>query len=90
MRKMGPIRMCIGCGEREVQRALLRFSLGEDGMLKAGAGRGRSGYLHPRGKCLQAFAKARPGFVRSLRAVVSQDLRAQYIAQLECNPTVLS
>lgn len=90
MRNAASIRMCIGCGEREIQSRLLRFSLGKDGTLEPNTGHGRSGYLHPRKKCLQAFAKVRSGFVRSLRAVVSQELRAQYIAQLERNTTLLS
>ncbi|MBI3756555.1 MAG: DUF448 domain-containing protein [Deltaproteobacteria bacterium] len=83
MKKAAPVRMCVGCGKRDLQRSLLRFSLGAAGMLVADAGQGRSGYLHPQRECVQAFSKVRSGFVRSLRVVVSQEIRAQYIAQLE-------
>ena len=90
MKKAAPVRMCVGCGKRDLQRSLLRFSLGTAGTLVADASQGRSGYLHPQRKCVQAFSKVRSGFIRSLRAVVSQEVRAQYVAQLERSTTLLS
>ena len=73
-----PIRLCIGCGERDQQALLIRFSLSQDGTLALGAGSGRGGYLHRRQQCVQAFATARPGMVRSLGIVLSREKRKQY------------
>jgi len=89
MRKTAPVRTCIGCGERDLQGRMLRFVLGPDGLLVLGSGNGRGGYLHPRHSCSQAFLKTRSRFVRSLRAVVSQEIRARLIIQVE-NSAVLS
>ena len=83
MRRAIPIRLCIGCGNRERKSALLRFSLGPDGSLRYGCGNGRGGYLHPRHDCLRAFAMARSGVVRSLRANLSREMRIRYAAQIE-------
>jgi predicted RNA-binding protein YlxR (DUF448 family) len=89
MRKATPIRTCVGCGGRDLQSQLVRFSLGRDGLLVAGCGHGRGGYLHPRRSCAQAFTKTRSGFVRSLRAVVSQEMRARFIMQIENGAVLL-
>jgi predicted RNA-binding protein YlxR (DUF448 family) len=88
MRKVMPARTCVGCGKRELQSQLLRFALGPDGLLVVGPGNGRGGYLHLRRRCVQDFLKMRSRFVRSLRAVVSQEVRARLIAQIE-NSAVL-
>jgi predicted RNA-binding protein YlxR (DUF448 family) len=88
MKQSAPIRTCVGCGERDLQNQLLRFSLGSDGVLLMGAGNGRGGYLHPRRKCALAFVNARSGFVRSLRITVSRETRARYLAQLERSATL--
>jgi predicted RNA-binding protein YlxR (DUF448 family) len=90
MRKAIPIRTCVGCGGRDLQSQLLRFFLGRDGLLVAGFGHGRGGYLHPRRSCVQAFTKTRSGFVRSLRAVVSPEIRARFITQIENSAVLLS
>ena len=82
--------MCVACGERDLKVRLLRFFLREDGWLELGAGEGRGGYLHPRLRCVQDFFKARSSFVRSLRAVVSRDRRAHFIAQIESSAALLS
>jgi predicted RNA-binding protein YlxR (DUF448 family) len=68
---------------------MLRFAFGPDGLFALGFGHGRGGYLHPRRGCLQHFLKMRSGFVRSLRAAVSQEIRADLISQIE-NRAVLS
>jgi hypothetical protein len=78
-----PIRMCVGCGGRENQDRLLRFTLGPEGTLVPGRSNGRGGYIHPRRECVQVFITARSGFVRSLRAVVSREARRRYAALLE-------
>lgn len=90
MREIGPTRTCVGCGQRDSQVQLLRFSLSEDGALVAGASRGRGGYLHHRPACMHAFAKARAGFVRSLRAVVPREIRLRYLAHIERSATLSS
>jgi predicted RNA-binding protein YlxR (DUF448 family) len=88
MKRAAPIRTCVGCGERGLQSQLLRFSLGKDGTLKTGSGKGRGGYLHPCRKCTLAFVRLRSGFVRSLRTTVPQEIRARYIAQIERSATL--
>lgn len=90
MTKTTPTRTCVGCGERDLQSQLVRFFLGEDGLLVAGGGHGRGGYLHPRRSCAQAFTKTRSGFVRSLRTAVSQEIRARFISQLDSGAALLS
>ena len=90
MKKAVPIRTCTGCGGRDLQSQLVRFFLGEDGLLVAGVGHGRGGDLHPRRSCVQAFTKTRSRFVRSLRAVVSQEIRARFIMQIENSAALLS
>jgi predicted RNA-binding protein YlxR (DUF448 family) len=89
MTHTAPVRMCVGCGQRDAQRHFLRFSLGRDGELKTGSGNGRGGYLHPRRTCIVAFVNGRPGFVRSLRTTVPREIRARYLAQIERNATLL-
>ncbi|MBI3246949.1 MAG: YlxR family protein [Deltaproteobacteria bacterium] len=90
MRNVAPIRTCVGCGKRDSQSQLLRFSLSEDGALVAGSSRGRGGYLHRRPACMHAFTKARSGFVRSLRAVVPREIRIRYLAHIERSATLSS
>jgi hypothetical protein len=90
MRKSIPIRTCVGCGGRDLQSQLVRFFLGRDGLLVAGINHGRGGYLHSRRSCIQAFTKTRSGFLRSLRTVVSQEIRARFITQIENSAALLS
>lgn len=89
MKRTAPVRTCVGCGERGLQSQFLRFSLEKDGTLKVGSGSGRGGYLHPRRKCALAFINSKPGFVRSLRTTVPQDIRVRYLAQIERSATLL-
>jgi predicted RNA-binding protein YlxR (DUF448 family) len=78
-----PIRQCVGCGRRDAQRRLLRFTVGVDGAPRIGAGNGRGAYFHRERACIRAFATSRPGLVRSLRRVVSREMRAHYAALIE-------
>jgi predicted RNA-binding protein YlxR (DUF448 family) len=78
-----PIRMCVGCGGRESQGQLLRFTLGPEGALVPGRGNGRGGYIHPRRECVRVFLASRSSFVRSLRATVLREARKRYAALLE-------
>lgn len=90
MRNVLPVRTCVGCGERALQSQLLRFFLSRKESLAIGFGPGRGGYLHPRRSCVHAFTKTRSGFVRSLRAVVSQEMRVRFIMQIENSAVLLS
>ncbi|MBI3798545.1 MAG: DUF448 domain-containing protein [Deltaproteobacteria bacterium] len=83
-----PIRTCVGCGSRESQSQLMRFTLGPEGALVPGRGEGRGGYLHPQRRCVRAFTAARSGFVRSLRVVVSRETRERYATLLEPSMTL--
>jgi len=83
-----PIRTCVGCGGRDIQGQLVRFTLGPEGTLVPGRGHGRGGYLHPRRKCIRAFTTSRSRFVRSLRIVVSRETREHYATLLEHSMTL--
>ena len=87
MKRTGPIRLCLGCGERDEQPHLVRFTLSPDKTLILGAGQGRGGYLHRRQPCVQAFAMGRAGRVRSLGVVLSREARKQYAVQIEQHVT---
>jgi predicted RNA-binding protein YlxR (DUF448 family) len=88
MKRTTPMRMCIGCGGRDMQSQLVRFTLGPEGVLVPGRGKGRGGYLHPRRRCVRAFTASRSGFVRSLRVVVSREMRERYATLLEHSITL--
>jgi uncharacterized protein len=83
VKRTAPIRQCVGCGQRDEQRQLVRFTLGSDGALRLGAGNGRGAYCHRQPKCVRAFATSRSGPLRSLRVVVSREMRAQYAKIIE-------
>lgn len=85
MKHTGAIRQCIGCGQRDEQRHLIRFTLNTEGILQLGAGNGRGAYLHRQLACVRTFATSRSGPVRSLRVIVSRDMRAHYAKLIEQN-----
>jgi hypothetical protein len=67
----GPIRSCVGCGQRAVREELIRCILTPDGGIAAdlkGGSFGRGAWLHPRPQCLQSAVKK--GFARSFRSKV--------------------
>ena len=82
------MRMCVGCGGRDMQSQFVRFTLGPEGTLVSGQGKGRGGYLHPRRGCIRAFTASRSSFVRSLRVVVSRETREHYATLLEHSMTL--
>jgi predicted RNA-binding protein YlxR (DUF448 family) len=82
------MRICVGCRGRDRQSQLIRFTLGPEGALVSGQGKGRGGYLHPQRKCVRAFTASRSGFVRSLRVVVSREMRERYATLLEHSITL--
>ena len=83
MRQTTPIRQCIGCGQRDEQRQLLRFTVGVDGALRDGTRNGRGAYIHRQRICIQRFATSRAGLVRSWGVMVSREMRARYAALME-------
>ena len=83
MKRATPIRRCVGCGERGPQRELLRFTQDTEGLLHSGGSLGRGAYLHPRHTCLNAFARARSKFIRSLKRTVSREVREHYALFIE-------
>lgn len=83
MKQTTPIRQCIGCGQRDEQRQLMRFTVGADGALRDGIGNGRGAYIHRQHACIQRFATSRAGLVRSWGVVVSREMRARYAALME-------
>lgn len=85
MKQTVAIRQCIGCGQRDEQCHLIRFRLSADGALQLGAGNGRGAYFHRQQACVRVFATSRSGPVRSLRVVVSRDMRAHYAKLIEQN-----
>lgn len=85
MKQTAVMRQCIGCGQRDEQRHLVRFTLGTDGTLHIGTGNGRGAYVHRQPVCVRAFATSRSGPVRSLRVVVSRKMRAHYAKLIDQN-----
>ena len=68
----GPVRTCIGCGQKRPQTELLRF-VAPQGMLTRDPLRqatGRGAYTCPRIACLER-ATARQAFARTLRRRVT-------------------
>ncbi len=79
-----PIRTCVGCGQRDEQRALRRFVMAGEGLaLDAGQVRqpGRGAYLHGAPSCWSTFVRRR-GPVRSLRVSPAAAQREQLVATL--------
>ncbi len=80
-----PVRMCVGCGTRAPQAALLRFASRSDGALALvteGALAGRSGYLHSQATCWERFA-SRGGPVRSVGRSVDKPRRLAFVQELK-------
>jgi predicted RNA-binding protein YlxR (DUF448 family) len=80
-----PIRLCVGCGTRAPQAALLRFVSAPDGVLALVAHRlppGRTGYLHRQAVCWERFA-SRGGPLRSLGRNVDKPRRLTFIQELK-------
>jgi predicted RNA-binding protein YlxR (DUF448 family) len=77
--------MCVGCGARAPQDAMLRLIATPNGELQVAAGRspmGRSGYLHRSAACWERFA-ARKGPLRSLGCSIGKAERLALVARLK-------
>ena len=88
MKRAVPLRRCIGCGKREKQQNLLRFTVDSQGSLCPGSGNGRGAYLHPQRACIRAFTTARSKFIRSLQRTISREAREHYATQIENSLTL--
>lgn len=80
-----PVRMCVGCGTRAPQAALLRFASQPDGALALVTQRshhGRTGYLHPQVPCWERFA-SRGGPLRSVGRNVDKPRRLIFVQELK-------
>ena len=79
-----PIRMCMGCGGRVAQAALLRVALAPQGALQVvrGAPMGRTGYLHRQPECWERFMH-RKGPLRSLGGSVDKAVRMSFVQELQ-------
>jgi len=78
------VRTCMGCGQRDLQAAMVRIASVADKSLVPDPGRcfgGRGGYLHPTEDCWAPFAN-RKGLVRSLNLSVDRRARKTLIDDL--------
>ena len=78
-----PIRTCVGCGQRDEQRVLVRLVATPEGLRLDPARRavGRGAYLHPEASCWANFVRRR-GPVRSLRLAPGRAERERVVAEL--------
>lgn len=84
MKAASTIRTCVGCGQRDLARTMIRLARRSDGSLvvnRGGRERGRGGYLHRDENCWSRFARQR-GTIRSFRAVVQPQTRVAVIDRL--------
>ena len=86
-----PQRTCVGCGEVEGKRALLRIVRGSDGTVAldvTGKRNGRGAYVHRDAECFQRAASGR--LLRALRAEAAADqlpaLRSAFLELLATPP----
>ena len=80
-----PVRLCVGCGTRAPQAALLRFVSAPDGTLALvthGVPPGRSAYLHRQTGCWERFA-SRGGRLRSVGRNVDKPRRYTFVQELK-------
>ena len=75
-REIGPIRTCVGCGQREFKAGLLRLSIRPDGSVEQGGHSGRGGYLHLRARCVEEFMRGSGKRRRRFGGALSMDARA--------------
>ena len=77
-----PQRTCLGCGDKEDQKKLIRIIIAADGELITNPrGQGRGGYLHQRQHCWQAFLR-RKNTHRAFRVNVSKEAKQKLIQVL--------
>jgi predicted RNA-binding protein YlxR (DUF448 family) len=78
----GPVRTCVGCGNRDERPRMIRLRADGSGELCLAARRavaGRTAYLHVREDCIRAIARSKRLF-RSLRTHVEASARERFVA----------
>lgn len=77
VREKGPIRTCVGCGQKAAPGEMVRLVVGEEGFAPDLGGKfpGRGVWIHPRRECVDTACR-RGGFSRALRREVRVDPRA--------------
>ncbi len=66
----GPVRTCLGCGKRLLQKELLRFVADRNGLVEVDQEKylpGRGAYCCPDYSCLSSFMKKKGRLLRALR-----------------------
>ena len=77
-----PQRTCLGCGDRDDQKTLIRITIAADGeLITDPRGYGRGGYLHHRHDCWQAFVRRRNTH-RAFRVNISKEAKLKLIQVL--------
>jgi predicted RNA-binding protein YlxR (DUF448 family) len=77
-----PQRTCLGCGERDEQKQLIRIIVTEDGQLRVGGQLQRGGYLHRRKDCWGMFIN-RKSHYRAFRVEVSRSAKEKLIQEIK-------
>ena len=75
--KPKPLRMCLGCNQRDAQESMLRVAIA-DGTPVVDSERclpGRGGYLHREAACLEKFTRSKVREFRSLRRALTVNER---------------
>ena len=77
-----PQRTCLGCGDKDDHKNLIRITIGADGeLISDSRGYGRGGYLHHRHDCWQAFLR-RKNTQRAFRVNISKEAKRRLIQVL--------
>ena len=82
-RERGPVRTCVGCGQREFKVQLVRLSARPDGNVEKDEHSGRGGYLHLRAGCLDAFIRGPGKRRRKFGGVLSMEARVSISRMIE-------
>jgi uncharacterized protein len=77
-----PQRTCLGCGERDEQKKLIRLALTKQGRLTVNKDQGRGGYLHDRPDCWQGFLR-RKGQYRAFHMEIGRAVKEELITELK-------
>lgn len=79
-----PQRTCLGCGQRDAQRKLIRLTARSDGQLEVElkSKAGRSGYLHGMAPCWQEFLRKKSHY-RAFHMELSKNAKEALIRALQ-------
>ena len=82
-REIGPVRTCVGCGQRDFKTRLFRMSIRPDGSVEEDGHSGRGGYLHLRGRCVEEFIRGPGKRRRRFGGALSMEARASIVRLIE-------